>query len=88
MTHNNTLGGVIMTNQTNQKSHIRALRLSQVIEKTGIPASTIYAKAKIGDFPKPIKLGNGRSSAWLEHEVDQWLVEQIELSRLSEVGDI
>lgn len=77
-----------MTSQTKIEYQLKALRLNQVIEKTGIPASTIYAKAKIGDFPKPIKLGNGRSSAWLEHEIDQWLVEQIEISRLTEVGDI
>ena len=63
-------------------SGLQALRLRKVQEKTGLCKSAIYAKAKVGQFPAPIKLCNGRSSAWLEHEVDFWLHQQIQASRI------
>lgn len=70
------------TTASNSVSHnLRALRLRQVQAITGLCRSAIYAKAKSGDFPPPIKLGGGRSSAWLEHEVEQWLQQQILASR-------
>jgi prophage regulatory protein len=35
-----------------------------------------------GTFPKPIQLGGKRVSVgWLEHEIDAWIKEQIDLSR-------
>lgn len=67
---------------------LKILRIKQVIDKTGLCRSAIYAKAKTGQFPSPIKLGNGRSSGWLEHEVDLWLQQQIQSSRQSSKGDI
>jgi prophage regulatory protein len=67
-----------------QICHLKALRLNQVIDKTGLSRSSIYAKAKLNEFPTPIKLGSGTSSAWLEHEVDNWLNQQILASRRSE----
>lgn len=70
----------IFENSPNQIA-LKALRLKHVQTKTGLCRSAIYAKAKAGEFPAPIKLGNGRSSAWLEHEVDQWLQQQVEASR-------
>jgi prophage regulatory protein len=33
------------------------------------------------DFPRPIKLGMGRSNYWLEEEVRVWLAKQVALSR-------
>lgn len=62
-------------------NNLKALRLKQVQAKTGLCRSAIYAKAKTGLFPSQIKLGCGRSSAWLEHEVDLWLQQQINSSR-------
>ena len=60
---------------------LKAIRLKQVLVKTGLCRSAIYAKAKAGEFPTPIKLGGGRSSAWLEHEIDYWLKLQVQISR-------
>ena len=45
----------------------------------GLGRSSIYDKIKKGDFPKQIKLG--RSSGWVEAEVQTWISEQIEASR-------
>ncbi|EKK5498113.1 MULTISPECIES: helix-turn-helix transcriptional regulator [Enterobacteriaceae] len=40
----------------------------------------IYKLIKDGTFPKPIKLG--RSSRWLKSEVEAWLQERINQSRM------
>ncbi len=38
-----------------------------------------YKLIKEGEFPKPIKLG--RSSRWLQSEVEAWLKQRIQQSR-------
>jgi len=43
------------------------LRFPQVVEITGLPRSTIYAKLADDNFPRPIKLGE-RSVGWVESE--------------------
>lgn len=58
-------------------AQLRALRIKQVIAKSGMCRSAIYAKAASGDFPAPFKLGNSRASAWWEHEIDSWLLGQL-----------
>jgi len=50
----------------------RIIRLSEVLEKTGLCRSAIYAQIRAGKFPKQIKLTE-RSSGWLESEVNQWI---------------
>ena len=51
---------------------MRALRLTDVVAKVGLKRSTIYALAKQGLFPAPIKLST-HASAWLEDQLDKWL---------------
>ena len=51
----------------------RVLRLKEVRHKTGLGRSTIYRWMDEGKFPKPVRLG-ARSVAWIEHEVDEWLM--------------
>jgi prophage regulatory protein len=55
---------------------MRALRMPDVVVKVGLKRSTIYALAKQGLFPSPIKL-NSRASAWLESQLDEWLRERV-----------
>ena len=47
-------------------------RVNKVLEKTGLPKSTLYAKMKDGDFPRPIKLGK-RAVGWKCKDVQNWL---------------
>lgn len=54
----------------------RLLRLSQILDKTGLKRSQIYSYMKSGDFPKSIKIGPS-SVAWLESEVDEWINEKM-----------
>ncbi|MFQ3260408.1 helix-turn-helix transcriptional regulator [Reinekea sp.] len=59
------------------------LRLPEVKTRTGLSRSSIYLRMANNEFPKPISLG-GRAVGWVEHDVDDWIVERIELSRLND----
>jgi len=52
------------------------IRLPQVIQKTGLSRSSIYAAIADGTFPAQIKLTK-RSSGWLESEVDSWISDRV-----------
>jgi len=58
------------------------LRLPAVKARTGLSRSTIYLRISEGRFPKAISLG-GRAVGWLETEINDWLQQQIEISRKS-----
>jgi len=58
------------------------IRLPQVIKKTGLSRSTIYAHAKKGIFPKPIQIGGLRAVGWVESEIDDYIDVQIDKSRV------
>ncbi len=48
------------------------LRKHKVIERTGLPSSTIYYYIARKEFPSPVKLG-ARSVAWKKSEIDEWI---------------
>lgn len=50
-----------------------------ITQFTGLTDKWFYYLIKIGKFPKPIKLG--RSSRWLQSEVEDWLKQRITASR-------
>lgn len=58
------------------------LRLPTVKARTGLSRSTIYLRVAEGTFPRPVSLG-GRAVGWVESEIQQWLEQQIEISRKS-----
>ncbi len=58
----------------------RLIRLPDVRAKTGLSRSTIYERMTDKTFPSAINLG-GRSVAWLEDEIDDWIFCQIQKSR-------
>ena len=58
----------------------RSLLLPEVISKTALQKTAIYARIKTGDFPAPAKLGAHRS-VWLESEVDAWILAQFDRAR-------
>ena len=55
---------------------MRLIKLKEVIEKTSLGRSTIYEFMTQGTFPKQVSLG-AKSVAWLESEVDDWIMERI-----------
>lgn len=50
-----------------------------ITQLTGLTDKWFYKLIKDGKFPKPIKLG--RSSRWLQSEVEAWLQQRIAQSR-------
>lgn len=55
---------------------MQLLRLPAVVQRTGLPRSTLYRLCRLGRFPRPTKLSE-RSSAWSASEVDQWLSDRL-----------
>lgn len=58
----------------------RLIRRPEVEQRTGLQKSAIYQRAKLGTFPKPIKIGT-YNVAWLESEIDAWVAARIAESR-------
>ncbi|KFX02957.1 Rha family transcriptional regulator [Pectobacterium betavasculorum] len=54
-----------------------------ITQLTGLTDKWFYKLIQLGEFPKPIKLG--RSSRWLQSEVEIWLQQRIDQSRNSHV---
>ena len=57
---------------------LSVLRLPEVMERTGLSRSSVYAMASTDRFPHPIKLSD-RASAWIEAEVEAWIRERMSL---------
>ena len=55
-------------------------RLPEVMGRTGLSRSTIYAKVANSDFPPPINLGL-RAVGWIADEVEEWIQSRIDASR-------
>lgn len=73
-------GDIIGTTPT-----VRFLRIRQVVERTGLPPSTVYALMASGSFPRSIALGP-RIRAWLEREVEDWQAARITERDLQEIA--
>ena len=58
----------------------RLLRLSKVIEQTGLSRATIYRLIARDAFPKPTHI-TARASRWVDQEISNWIDE-----RMSERG--
>ncbi|WP_447780344.1 helix-turn-helix transcriptional regulator [Aeromonas veronii] len=60
----------------NNPPTMRFIRVREAIQKTGLSKSSIYDLMAQGQFPQTVRLG-GRSVAFVEGEVDAWMVERI-----------
>ena len=56
------------------------LRRDQVEGRTGLSRSAIYQLQAAGTFPKSIRL-TSKSVGWLESEISEWVLRQVEKSR-------
>lgn len=56
-----------------------------VLHRCAMSPSTLHRMIESGDFPSSIKIGK-RRVAWIEHEVDEWIQQRIELSRSGRAG--
>ena len=55
----------------------RLLRLEAVEDRIGLKKSKIYMMVSAGEFPRPVKLGNGHINGWPENEVTAWIKARI-----------
>lgn len=53
----------------------RIVRLSEVIEITGLSRTTIWRRERDGSFPPPIRLGgeHTRAVGWREEDIYDWI---------------
>lgn len=65
-----------------KKSNIRLIRMPEVLSKTGFKKFWIYLLISNDSFPKPIKMG-ARAIAFVEAEIDQWVEDRINESRIN-----
>ncbi|EHQ8971635.1 AlpA family transcriptional regulator [Escherichia coli] len=72
----------LLPGRDTSKKNYRLLRISDVINLTGLPKSTIYLKIKNNEFPNQVSIGS-RSVAWVENEVNEWIEKNIANRSLS-----
>ena len=58
----------------------RLLRLDEVIHRTGLSRSTIYAMMSSGSMPEPVRISRG-TVGWIEAEIEDFLLDRIAQSR-------
>jgi prophage regulatory protein len=51
---------------------MRILRIPEVLARTGLSRTSLYAKIAAGEFPRQVALGP-RASGWREADVDRWI---------------
>jgi prophage regulatory protein len=62
--------------------NVRLIRIQEVISRTGLSRSGIYAAIKAGKFPSQVQiLPDGRLAGWVESEIDAWLQTRIATAR-------
>lgn len=60
----------------------RIIRLREVIERTGKSRTAIYREMAADQFPKNFPTGQN-TVGWLESEIDQWIDNCVETSRIA-----
>lgn len=55
-----------------KKRKVIFIRIKGVVERTGMPESSIYAAMARGEFPRSVPLGL-RARAWRSTDIDEWM---------------
>jgi prophage regulatory protein len=55
---------------------MKLIRLPEVLEKTGLTRTRLYAAIDAGTFPRPVKI-TPRAIAWPIDEIDAWIAERM-----------
>lgn len=62
--------------EINEVLEMKILRLTAVMEATGLGRSSIYKFIAQGTFPKPVPLGE-RAVGWVDQEIEEWISSRI-----------
>ena len=67
---------------------LQIMRRRAVEGCVGLGRSQIYALIQRGEFPKPVKLGNGPNGAvgWVQCEIEEWVNQRIAVRDKAEAG--
>ena len=57
---------------------MRLIKINEVMNQTALGRSSVYKYMKEGLFPKPVTQ-IGKSVAWVESEIQEWILDKIEL---------
>lgn len=57
---------------------MKALRIDEVCEKTGLSKWQLHTLSKLGEFPQKFKI-TPQTVVWDEAEIDAWLLEKKEM---------
>lgn len=55
----------------------RFLRMTAVVERTGLNKRTIQRRIAANNFPKPVSLGD-RAIGFVEAEIEKWMEDRME----------
>lgn len=55
----------------------KLLSIREVCALTSLSRTTLWAKIKSGQFPRPIRLGGGIRKAFIAEEIDAWVAARI-----------
>lgn len=61
-----------------ETSPLVIIRLSDVLQRTGLSRSTIYNRIARNEFPRQVSLG-ARAVGWIEQEIERWIAERSHL---------
>ncbi len=71
-----------LTGAASVPSHVRVIRHANICKKLQVSSAKLFDMIARGQFPKPFTLvPNGRAVGWLEHEVDQWILDRKNAAR-------
>ncbi len=59
-----------------EKRPTKIIRRAAVVERTGLPVSSLYLLIAQGRFPKPVTISE-RSVGWIEQEINDWMEARI-----------
>ena len=65
----------------------RLLRLTEVMQRTGVRSSFIYARMKEGKFPRSVALSR-RTVVWPLSAIYAWIAEQIAGAGRSDAAEV
>lgn len=64
----------------------RILRLTSVLDRTGLSRSTLYRKMQFGTFPRQLRI-SARCAGWRESDVEAWLRDPVYYSTAKSAHD-